>query len=180
VSAARQVLRIFQDIDDNTAHFQERTRLACPEGCGACCENAQVRATVVELMPLALHLHSQGAAQETLVRAEAGHGAWCIFYQQRAPGQGRCGAYPWRPAICRLFGFAGIRTRRGDLELATCWKHRETQPDVVDAAEQALEMPVFSDVERAIQKVHPELGRVQLPINDALKAALELAVRTAR
>jgi len=175
------ILRIYRGIDEDTAAFSAATGLVCPPGCGRCCENPRVDATVVEMVPAALWLVESGLAEEFRQRAEQAHGAWCIFFEPQGDGLGRCGAYAWRPTICRLFGFAGVRRKGGARELAACAVHSGTQPDVVTSAmeqvEEGLNMPVFEDAARKVLAVHPEDGRIRLPINDALLLALERVVR---
>lgn len=174
----RDVLRIFHDADDATRAFQEQSGLTCPEGCGRCCENPRIEATTVEMLPMALALMEQGRGDEMHARARERHGHLCVFFEQHGDGKGRCTAYAWRPTLCRLFGYAGVRRKHGARELAVCAVHSVEQADIViDAMDRVergeLALPVFSDHARAVMSLDPVDGRTPMPINDALAEALE-------
>src|SRR5262245_9757331 len=114
-----QVKGILSEIDAGTSSFARRSGLACPNGCGHCCENPQVETTVLEALPLAYWLLTRpegvDLASEELsaIRAE-GERRRCIFYKPTAgsdPTLGRCTVYEERPGLCRLFGFAARLNR---------------------------------------------------------------------
>lgn len=174
-----QVKQIFQKIDRETANLQAATGLHCPPGCGRCCENPEVETTVVEMMPLALELWQRGEAvtwiERSLAVAERGS---CVFYQADpfVPGNGRCSVYWLRPTICRLFAFATVKNKQGQSVLAACVKHQEIIPETVQNAKAAiahgLTAPNFSQVSIHVAMLDPSANQ-QLPINQALKLALE-------
>ena len=126
---------------------------------------------------MALDAPDRGDAVELLARARANLGGWCVFYAPSSAGQGRCTQYAWRPVVCRLFGFSGVRGKRG-LELAVCWQLYEAQPATMLQAQQDVEdgripMPVFEDLHRRVAVVAGALGQHPQPINTALCLALE-------
>lgn len=173
-----EVRRELGSIDAETADFSLRLDLHCPDGCGLCCENPAVEATPLELLPAARELVQRGRAEELLAdeRVQAGSGI-CVFYEQvDGPGRGRCGQYETRPAICRLFGFAAARTKRGP-ELAQCPVHHEHTPDAAgrafDAVRDGAVVPMFDPTFRRIAGLAPDLATEQVPINRALRVALE-------
>lgn len=175
----------YGQIDQQIADFQAATQLHCPSGCGWCCENPTVEATPLEMLPLALELFRRGEADQWLARAtqiyQAGGNATgvCVFYRPDplVEGNGRCQVYQWRPSICRLFGFATVTSKVGQPELAACVRHKALLPDIVAATQEAiaqgLPAPSFAQLSQQVANIDPYLGRQQMPINQALKIALE-------
>ncbi|MBI5495734.1 MAG: YkgJ family cysteine cluster protein [Deltaproteobacteria bacterium] len=177
-STRRGILAVFQEMDDATARFAAATGLRCPDGCGACCQNPAVSATPAEMTPLALDLLARGEAEHALERARAAENAWCIFHHHHGGDAGRCSIYAVRPGVCRLFGFAGTRDKRGDPELAACWRLGEYRRDVMERAQDdvaagRVPMPVFADWRRRLDQVDPSLSGPPVQINRALRLALE-------
>lgn len=176
-----QVLSIYTEIDNQIIVFQDATALQCPSGCGKCCSNPEVEVTALEMLPLAWELLRRGEARLWLERVEMGESDVCVFYQpdRIVPENGRCSVYAWRPSLCRLFGFAAIRNKQGEPELAACARHKEVTPEIVkvaqDAIAQGLSIPVFSDFSMQLANIDPDFGRSLLPINQALRVALEKA-----
>jgi Fe-S-cluster containining protein len=102
--------------------------LACLEGCGACCEVFVPDVLPVEARYLAAWLlrrrpelaraataWPEAGSQE----ARAGARPSCPFYEASRTG-GKCGVYPGRPLICRLFAFSTVRDREGRPSFALC------------------------------------------------------------
>lgn len=162
-------LEIFNNIDQQIVEFQAASGLSCPAGCGKCCENPQVETTVSEVIPLALELFKSNQAEFYLAQAEAADlTGVCIFYQpdHLIPGNGRCGVYPWRPSLCRLFGFATVRNKYGELELAACKIHKRATPELLVNLDLQL-APNFSDYTM-------QLGNSEsMPINQAIAIAIQ-------
>jgi uncharacterized protein len=193
-----QVMAVFAAIDQQTAAVQQTTGLQCPPGCGKCCQSPTVEVTVLDCIPYALELVQQEQAEAVLQQLVDLQGAdlqgdsqaradlpadrqrtTCVFYQAdpAIPGNGRCGIYPWRPALCRLFGFAATRNKYGQPELAACVEHKAMQPEMV-AQTQArvaagLAVPVFTQIAEQMMAIAPNLGTEYLPINQAWQRAIE-------
>jgi len=136
---------------------------------------------VLELLPAARELLRSGEAGVWLARLGRGDGSTrCVLYLPEVGDErrGRCALYPVRPAICRLYGFAARRNRRGELELLTCRVHRSSAREEVERAkrrvEEGGEVTVLPDVHFDLAALHPGLGSKLLPINEALRSALEL------
>ncbi len=172
--------QLYQDVNAQIASFQAATGLQCPPGCGQCCENPEVETSPLEMVPMALELIQQGEAATWLERAEAaGIPSQCVFYQPdpQVAGNGRCQKYMWRPAICRLFGFAAVTDKSGTPKLAACFKHKQVYPDQVAMTQVAiangLPVPHFADWQTQIANVDPHWGYQRMPINQALKIAIE-------
>lgn len=175
-----RLLALFQQIDEETSAFQAATGLQCPAGCGRCCENPEIETSPLEMLPLALELFRQGKAQECLDKLDKCNELdLCIFYESDSliPGNGRCGVYAWRPAVCRLFGFATVKNKQGKPEFAACRHHKQTVPAVVEIAKQAVTAgvpaPNFSQYGIEIANLDPDLGYRQMPLNQALKIAIQ-------
>jgi Fe-S-cluster containining protein len=180
LDVANQVMESYTQIDQAIDAFQTATGLHCPSGCGWCCENPNVEATPLEMLPLALELFRQGNVDLWLEKVKAiNYSGSCVFYKPdpAIPGNGRCQVYLWRPSICRLFGFATVTTKQGQPELAVCVRHKAAMPDIAAAAQEAiaqgLPAPNFAEVAQQIANLNPYLGTERLPINQALRVAIE-------
>lgn len=176
-----EVLHQLRDLDPRTEALSRGTGLRCPAGCGACCLSPEVESTVLELLPAARELLRSGEVEAWLARLGRGEGSTrCVLYAPEVGDErsGRCALYPVRPAICRLYGFAARRNRRGVLELLVCRVHRSSAVEEVERAKRRIEedgeVVVLSDVHFDLAALHPGLGSKLMPINDALRSALEL------
>ncbi|GAB4344232.1 MAG: hypothetical protein Fur0042_07930 [Cyanophyceae cyanobacterium] len=179
---AARVMALYGQVDGAIAAFQAAVPLACPAGCGVCCTYPEVEATPLEMLPLAVELFRRGEGELWLGRLETAAGAGiCQFFapDPLAPtsGRGRCTVYPWRPALCRLFGFATVVGKYGAPELAACARHKDQTPEGVAAAIAALAedpscLPSFGAITEQIIALDPSWGRDRLPINQAAQVAL--------
>jgi Fe-S-cluster containining protein len=172
-----KVTGLFAGIDKKVAEFQLKSGLRCPKMCGVCCPTADVQTTILEMLPAAQEILRRGAVSFWLDRINAqDHSNLCVFYLIRpAPeASGHCEFYAWRPAVCRLFGYAAVRTREGKSALAACKHLKKTAPDNVAAAMLLeAEAPCFTWYGTRICGLDPVLGRKILPINMALRHAIE-------
>ncbi len=165
-------------MDEQTAALQAATGLQCPSGCGQCCENPEIEATPLEVLPLALELFRQGEARAWLERVGESEGSLCAFYRPDPliRGNGRCLAYSWRPTTCRLFGFATANDKQGSPEFSACARHKQIVPEIVGTTRAAiaagLRAPNFADFSRAIAAADPYFGRSRMPINQAVAVAI--------
>jgi Fe-S-cluster containining protein len=173
------VLALLRGIDEGTARLQHASGLACPPGCGRCCLSPDVEASEVELRPLARELWERGEAERWLaVLAERAGDARCVLYEPDPadPARGRCAHYALRPSVCRLFGFASRRDKRGRLELAACKVHRETDPAAVARASESiatgLAVPELSSATATLGALDARGTARLLPINEAFRRAL--------
>ena len=178
-----KVLKIYREIDQKTARLQSAFGLRCPHLCGACCDNPEVEATVLETLPLAeeIYLRNEldsllGALEERRNQADFR----CVLFLANpgVPGTGMCSCYRFRPLVCRLFVFAARRNKFGNLELSTCKLIKLREPEAVRKAETAisegrLDVAVYQNSFMRIASLQPGIGFRRLPINVALKEALE-------
>jgi Fe-S-cluster containining protein len=171
---------VLRDIDAATDAYAAASGIKCRAGCGQCCLGQNVEARVVELLPMARRLIEADIAYEVHERATSAPGNACVLYRPdpRDATLGRCGQYAERPSICRLFGFAAIRGKAGGRELASCHWHKKLQPEVVAAAQRAIDaggdVPLFPDFGMRLRALTtmPPLAEM-LPINEALARAIE-------
>lgn len=174
------VAALYADIDCQIASFQMATGFQCPPGCGQCCQTPYIDATPLEMLPVALVLFRRGEALQWLDRvSHRGGVGQCIFYQPdpQIPGNGRCQVYPWRPSLCRLFGFSAHRDKQGNLSLSTCQRHKHENADIVGQIQSeiasGLPIPVMADLTAQVANLDPYWGYQRMPINQALRIAIE-------
>jgi len=179
---SEEILNIYEEADRKILRFQEATGLKCPPGCGSCCVCQEVEATVLEVLPLTSEVFSgqQEDLLYTKIEEQEGKGdRVCILYQPdlQTPGNGRCPYYKVRPLLCRLFGFAARRNKEGNPELCTCRRLRETSPQEVQKGEKKVRsefsLPVYQEISMRIAVLNPGMGFRRLPLNLAIKSAIE-------
>ena len=176
----KAVEELFAKLDKEIATFQTETGLGCKTGCGKCCKHPEVEASPLEFLPWAFHIFLNGKAEETLEKLKASKSAICLVYQPLTvldQNSGRCGDYIYRGLICRLFGFGANRDKFGELRLATCKIIKEglaeNYSNAVEAMKKGLYVPVFTDYYMNLNQIDFKLGNSILPINKAMKVALE-------
>ena len=76
-----------------------------------------------------------------------------------------------------MFGFAANTDKYGNLRLATCKIIKEGQAEKYNSASEAitkgLHIPVFTEYYMQLNQIDFHLGNIILPVNKALKMALE-------
>lgn len=169
---------LFYDLEIEISQFQKETKLSCVAGCGKCCTHPAIDASPLEFLPWAFQLFLKGEAEQTLTQLDDSENLTCHVYKPLAlPGQGRCTDYKYRGLICRLFGFGASRDKYGNLRLATCKIIKEGQSKNYEAAQQgiseSMKIPIFTDYYLKLSQIDHHLGNMILPINKALKIALE-------
>lgn len=170
---------VYAGLDAAGERFARESGMACPPGCGACCRSPFVEASVLELIPMAARMFREGDAEAWLARTEDSGGKGpCVLYQATSPDGtlGRCTRYRERPALCRLFGFAGGRDKRGEVAFEVCRHLATVAPEVADGVRarvaSGVQVPVFAEALARVASVDPHLALPLLPINEALRRAL--------
>jgi Fe-S-cluster containining protein len=171
-----QVMDLYACIDKAVAEFQLRSGLRCPAGCGRCCPTADVRVTVLEMLPIAHEIlcnHDAGVWMDRLAAQPIPER--CALYSEKGIADaGHCTFYGHRPVLCRLFGYAAVRSRTGAQALSVCKWIRQNAPRAAAAAMAlAEEAPCFVDYGSRVYALDPVLGNGLLPINTALRRAIE-------
>ena len=172
------VEKLFHQLEQEIAQFEQASGMSCVAGCGKCCTYPDIEASPLEFLPWAFHLFLYGEAEKTLLLLEEAHGPTCHIYKPLTiNGQGRCSSYKYRGLICRLFGFAANKDKYGVLRLATCKIIKEGQANnynsTVEAISKGLNVPIFTTYYMQLNQIDFHLGNIILPINKALKMALE-------
>ena len=176
----RQVEALFDRLEIEISSFKSETHLHCNAGCGKCCSKPDIDASPLEFLPWAFHLFLNGKAEETVALLSNAATTNCFLYRPLSVlehHKGSCGNYRYRGLICRLFGYAANTDKFGKLRLATCKIIKEEQNENFNAAEEAIikgkYVPVFTDYYMRLAQIDLRLGITLLPINEALKMAIE-------
>lgn len=176
----REIEGLFSLADRQAEQFRTNSALRCIEGCGRCCENPRIETTVTELLPLALELWKTKTADHWLAQVESSHDAGrCVFFQPDpvGTGKGRCGVYPFRPLVCRLYGFSANADKFNRLRLITCSIIKASQPKEMAQAQklinQKTHVPKMTDFAMRVSQLDPVRGGRRIPINAAIRSAVE-------
>src|SRR5665647_1719209 len=175
-----EIEKVFEELDAHLLSTAAVSGLKCPDFCGMCCRKADIEASPLEFMPLAAWLYKKGKVDDFLAKMDHPEHQWCACFDPDASVKGAwgCQYYEHRGLICRLFGF-GFRLNRENLPvLVTCKIMKSTQAAAVSkAGEMAVshpeEMPVFSNYFMRLLAIDPDLAVPQMPINDAIRVAIE-------
>jgi len=182
MNTLNQVINSYRRLDKMIARFQAATGIYCPDGCGICCLEWWVEASILELLPLALEIYSKRQEEEILIsiqEKEKDQDLKCVLllHEQPQDGKGLCGYYDFRPLLCRLFGFASRKNKYNKPEFSPCRIIKSADPDGVKRAEiavsEGLKAPVYQEAFMRIASINPGMGYRILPINQAIKGALE-------
>jgi Fe-S-cluster containining protein len=162
---SNQVEKIHAEIESVTNRFADDAGIHCIAGCNQCCESPNVHVSVVDCLPLAFHLVESGQAEEILNNASSK--PFCPVLISHSPGKGMCGQHQHRPSLCRLFGFAAMKTRRAERDLVACPKiHAQIAGRTIPDA------PFMEEFSRPLMALEPGTASELLPIRDALPLAI--------
>ena len=188
-----QVMDVYQSLSQEFSAYQSSQSLNCVEKCGACCNNPDIEVSPLEMLPLALHLFDTGRAEQAFDELDSYSGFACKQYQRLSLDgkEGYCGIYEYRPAICRMFGAAGYKTKSGEATLSVCKPIKQAVPEKYAAALIAIQPawgqsnnsdpmsisnskpPMIAEGRQKLAQLDYELGDKLIPINDALRYILE-------
>jgi hypothetical protein len=169
---------LFHQLEQETTAFAKVSGMSCVSGCGKCCTYPDVEASPLEFLPWAFHLFLNGEAENTLLKIKEKNSSTCWIYKPLSIiDQGSCSNYKYRGLICRLFGSAASTDKYGKLRLATCKIIKEGQTEAYNSNQEALSkglsVPIFSTYYMQLNQIDFHLGNIILPINKALKMAIE-------
>ncbi len=178
---AIDVEKVFNELDDHITRTNTKTGMKCTSLCNFCCSTTNIEASPIEFIPLAAWLYENGKVDDFLLRLDksekTGH---CPLYLPEAwkEGKGGCLHYEKRGLVCRLFGFGYRHDREGIAGLVTCKEMKQTIPVAVNRAqrlgiEKPDSIPVFRNYSMQLFTIDPELALQQLPINKAIRIAIE-------
>lgn len=174
---AHQAENLMQELDQEITDFRAWAGIGCAFGCGKCCLKPDIEAAPLEFLPFAIAVHREGKLDEWL-ESLAQAGDVCVIYDDGQPGVGKCSRYAHRGLICRLFGFAARRNKYGRKELVTCSIIKTEQSEAYAATQSGIseggrKVPVFTDYYERLRDIDEGLGGRYLPVNSAIRTALE-------
>ncbi|RPA69724.1 YkgJ family cysteine cluster protein [Cyclobacteriaceae bacterium YHN15] len=175
-----EVRKVFDELDVDIKAFLEASKLTCLSGCGFCCSNPKVSASVLEFLPLAFDLYEKRKAEEALELLEGSiEHEHCIIYKSISPdnAMGFCSDYNNRGLICRLFSSSSRKNKEGKKEIITCKKIKENKKEQYERASieinGSMPVPSSSDTYSKLYNIDFQLTSEQMPINIAIKQAIE-------
>ncbi len=181
---SQEVRKVFEELDAEIKVFIDASQLGCIAGCGFCCSNPKVSASVLEFLPLAFDLFEKGKAEKALELLESKkEDDYCIIYKATSTdaSMGFCSDYQNRGMICRLFGSSARKNKSSEKEIITCKKIKEGKKDSFESASAAvnqdLTIPLSSDAYSRLYNIDFQLTTDQMPINKAIQKALEAVLR---
>ncbi len=174
------VEKLYELLDTEINTFASQTNLQCVSGCGKCCTKPDLEASPLEFLPWAFHLFLNGEAESVLEKLKLKTSRICHIYNPfnlLDSSQGNCSKYRYRGLICRLFGYGANTDKYGKLRLITCKIIKEGQSERCLNASlsitNGLPVPIFTDYYMNLSQIDFHLGNIILPINKALKMAIE-------
>lgn len=174
---SQDLQNIYDEMWKTFSQYQMASGLFCLEGCGKCCNNPEVEASVLEMFPLAVRILDENKLEEWLDRLENSTQAHCLMYEPHSPdgSKGQCGVYKERPSLCRMFGVAGFYNKHREVTLSVCKLIREKYPELtkIRESEVSIETPMLVTGTYQLAQLDPGLIQDRMPINQALKKALE-------
>ncbi|PSL02899.1 YkgJ family cysteine cluster protein [Cecembia rubra] len=180
---SQEVRRVFEELDTEIKAFLEASRLTCIPGCGFCCSNPKVNASILEFLPLAFDLYDKGKAEKALEILESqDEQSLCILYKSISMDNtmGFCSDYVNRGLICRLFSSSYRKNKEGRKEIITCKKLKEGKKSEFEAATRLvndnLPIPSSTGVYGELYNIDFQLTSQQFPINQAIKKAVDLVL----
>lgn len=167
--------KLYQEMSESFSAYQHKLGWACVSGCGKCCLNPDIEASPLEMIPMAVSIYQEGKSEEWLERLESPDRAYCLAYKHEGdPERGVCSRYSDRPSVCRMFAVAGYYNKDEKITLSVCKTIRQYHglydiPEGLDPNE----VPVLRDWAYKLATLDPKLIQNRIPINQALKQALE-------
>ncbi len=157
------------------SQFQKSSALACVAGCGKCCQNPEVEASVLEMLPFAVKVFEEGRLEEWLTLLKARPAGSCVLFVSTGDGgKGYCSSYRERPAVCRMFGVAGYYNKHHEVVLSVCKHIKEAhQLSEKEIRPHTEDVPIIAEWMTRLMSLHPELVSQKIPINQAIYGALE-------
>lgn len=175
---AQDVTIIFDEMSSVFSQYQKDSGLTCFAGCGKCCLNPDVQATVLEMLPMALDFYDRGIAESMLEKLSTEKKSSCpIYLSYSLDGSfGGCSEYRTRPTICRVFGASARQGKKGK-ELSVCRKIKENRVfEYQGASAQANSAPLMEEWAKKVTVLSYKYSSNFLPIGQALIEALEIVL----
>lgn len=180
---ALSVSRLFVQLDKDIKKFTDKTTLSCISGCGFCCTKPNVKATVLEFLPYAMHSYLMGEAERVYELISERESMVChlFSFKENDNKAGQCTLYAQRGMTCRLFGFSARRAKADQLQLYTCDLIKGQKPQdfakAVAYIQHKKQVPVVSDYYQKLRNIDATLASEMLPINEAQLKAIALVLQ---
>jgi Fe-S-cluster containining protein len=179
-----KVKEVFSELNVEIQQYLTQSQLGCFAGCGLCCANPKVSASVLEFLPLAFDLYHSQKAEETLSKlSEASEDSYCILLNKLSVNgdAGNCTSYQNRGLICRLFASSARKNKNGEKELLVCKKIKEGKSELFQATSEAIKsdlpVPVGADYYSRLYQIDFNMTTDHYPINLAITKAIEHVLR---
>ena len=165
------ITEFYDSIEHSFERFTEEAHISCPSGCGECCRYFTPPVTSSEALAIAAWTYFVQERDVRPLMRFTSSSEGCPFADQQREG-GKCTIYPVRPLLCRLFGAAATRTKRG-LEFRRCSRNPEpeTMPELITEAEMPENPPVMDAFGLRLEELFgnsSENEDMQKAVNDAL------------
>lgn len=160
------------------SQYQKSTGLTCSSGCGKCCDNPNITASMIEMLPMAWDFYQRGIAEEWLEKLSQQDLSYCPVAVFSSPDKmlGRCTEYQTRPSVCREFGVSGYQRKDSKKVLSVCKyiKQGDKASLLIESAEaNPDQIPLMSEWTRRLSTIHPDIIHDSKPVGEAIKLALE-------
>ncbi|HAE39710.1 MAG TPA: hypothetical protein DCG57_13915 [Candidatus Riflebacteria bacterium] len=164
-------------VDKEVRQCKSHTGIECLQHCAHCCSYEDITASPAEFLPFAWHAWRLGLLDQWFDELDKHDGTTCAF-ARLSEGAWGCKIYPARGLICRLFGFSATTDKNGKALFAACHTLRQHKPELVESVNAYLDrggkIPIIARYYQQLSAIEPSLGREMLPINQAIKKALEI------
>ncbi len=155
------LVKLYDQIEEETSRFCFEYAIACGPGCGTCCEHFMPDITALEARLVAAYLllvNKDNALIGKMVDATIATTGPCPLYRYDSPYH--CSVYPARPLICRLFGVCASGDKEGNGVFRRCrFNEEETMPLRLDFGP---EVPVMQDYAYALRALDSSATEVAL------------------
>lgn len=177
-SWVEEVETLFQTVDSKIIEFRNFSGLTCPAFCSECCKKGDIKATVLEFLPLAWHVFNKGEQDLWTEKLMGAHESEpCVLLKPGEGKSGGCSVYPHRSLICRLYGFSYYKCKGGDIRLIACAYIKNNFPLWARIDSKYVELwhlPIAGQYGLKLSVIAPDIGKKLYPVNTTTKRVLNL------
>ncbi|WP_081952598.1 MULTISPECIES: YkgJ family cysteine cluster protein [unclassified Thermotoga] len=162
IELSSQVIKLYEELDGI------QKDLPTCGGCRECCNtpSVNIEATVLEFIPLAIHLLQNDSIEKWLeILENVDELDRCVLFDPHSE-RGGCSYHSFRPLVCRLFSGSYVLRK----EKPEVWGCKYLKPVLSSLIES---LPNCSEVYSKLLAIDFFLAQERYPINIALKKALE-------
>ncbi|HCO97242.1 MAG TPA: zinc/iron-chelating domain-containing protein [Pseudothermotoga sp.] len=161
---SRKVLVLYEELKS----IHDALGVRC-NGCRLCCQTAayNIEATMLEFIPLALHLIENGEFDKWFEKAQRAvpTDRCVLLVDESTKIEGGCSFYDYRPLVCRLFSASYVRRR--NIEVLSC---QFLKRELSKKMDRLVDAQKYFD---CLYDIDPYLAVQKRDINTAFKQALE-------